>query len=884
MKEIDELGNKELFFLDIYHLSLFPLLFVSRDGLILFINKGFAKLLDRTVEGLIGLTCKEIFSRDSQYQLDSFFKKIFLTNTLQTCDVRVNLSDDRIRFLKLEGAFESGKCIITGIDITEIKMVELTSISVQADLLSILDAIPELLFEVDLDGNLHRYHTKRKELLYAPVDKIVGSNLIDMLPSDIANMSMNAILHANEYGHTFGIQYDLPIEEEIKSFEMSVTKKMQANVESPRFLIINRDITAQKKLENDLLKSEIRYKGLFENLNVGTVVHAPDTSILMNNERAKELLGEMDNEFIGKKGNDQQWHFLLEDNTICPQEMYPVYQILNSKRPMQNQTFGVFRNRSKDIVWLNVNGFPILDEEGNILEIVISFIDITARKSVEDTLRVSQANMEAILDNSTDGILFIDPNKRIQFFNQVAKRHVSVIFGVKLYFGLSIESFLNGHELFFFEQNFQSALDGKIISFEKTYPYESNKHWFLIQLAPIRNEGQEVIGVLFTAKDIDVEKKMELDLIRTEFKFQQIFDKAPLGIALIESRTGRLMQVNHKLNEILQYNSEELLQLNFQDFIFVDDLLKNLDTFRLFRERNVPLISMEIRCIQKNKNIIWVNVNYVPLNTAEELGVYHLAIFSDITQIKITEEKNQSYLNSSEKLNKTKDKFFNIIAHDLRNPFAGIIGLAEMLENKSLHEVSETAKESQRIAKLIHTSSKSAFALLENLMQWAKTQTGDIKFSPRMISIEPIINSVLQVVNANSFKKRITILTDLERDIKVFADSAMTETILRNLLANAIKFSFLNSEILIKTRVKNNFLEISVIDRGTGIAADNIDKLFRIESKFTKLGTNSEKGTGLGLILCKEFVEKQGGDISVISEIGKGSIFTFTLPLSEQKT
>jgi two-component system sensor histidine kinase/response regulator len=178
---------------------------------------------------------------------------------------------------------------------------------------------------------------------------------------------------------------------------------------------------------------------------------------------------------------------------------------------------------------------------------------------------------------------------------------------------------------------------------------------------------------------------------------------------------------------------------------------------------------------------------------------------------------------------------------------------------------------------LIRTSSKHAYNLLENLLQWARSQTGDISLNHQIISIKDPISDTISLVSGNAYNKNISIETDLVKDDFVYADIFMVSTILRNLLTNAIKFTNKNGKIIVSAKKKKGFLEISISDTGVGIAPMNLEKVFKIDFKLSSLGTNKEKGTGLGLILCKEFVEKQGGMIWVESELGKGSVFTFTL-------
>lgn len=264
-------------------------------------------------------------------------------------------------------------------------------------------------------------------------------------------------------------------------------------------------------------------------------------------------------------------------------------------------------------------------------------------------------------------------------------------------------------------------------------------------------------------------------------------------------------------------------------------------------------------------------VDYItkPLNPAE--------LFMRVaTHIEIKESRTKL-----EELNATKDKFFKIIAHDLRNPFAGIMGLSEIMENELKDNGKLNESTFLQYSQLIFNSAKSALSLIENLAQWAKSQPGEIVVSPRNLPFNNLLLNTLPIVTSNAFNKNIILEKNISDQDIVFADEALSNMIIRNLLTNAIKFTHPGGKIIVSTKMEGDFLEISISDTGIGISPKNLSKIFRIDSKFSSLGTNKEKGTGLGLILCQEFVEKQGGTIRVESELGKGSKFTFTLPLGK---
>jgi PAS domain S-box-containing protein len=297
----------------------------------------------------------------------------------------------------------------------------------------------------------------------------------------------------------------------------------------------------------------------------------------------------------------------------------------------------------------------------------------------------------------------------------------------------------------------------------------------------------------------------------------------------------------------------------------------------------------------------WYNISaYSPIKG------YFVTLFEDITQRKKDENAIKHYLvelqSSKEKierdalelaqlnkrlsesevilkeLNSNKDKFFSIIAHDLRTPFNALLGLSELLA-KQINLLS--TEEIKEYSTNIYISSNKLFCLLENLLKWAGLQSGRIIKKPSFFSLNNLINSVSELYRNNLLEKEITLELKLRPAANVFADKEMIETVLRNLFSNAIKFTGRQGRICVEMLSNRNYIEISFTDSGVGINENIINKLFKISEHITSSGTQDEKGTGLGLILCKDFVEMNGGTIWVCSTPGKGSKFTFTLPIPD---
>ncbi|MBI2420090.1 MAG: PAS domain S-box protein [Ignavibacteriales bacterium] len=246
------------------------------------------------------------------------------------------------------------------------------------------------------------------------------------------------------------------------------------------------------------------------------------------------------------------------------------------------------------------------------------------------------------------------------------------------------------------------------------------------------------------------------------------------------------------------------------------------------------------------------------------------------TYKKLMEEKLKRYTDELVGLNAAKDKLFSIIAHDLRSPFHGLLGLTEMMSDPSEDFPSDKYKQ---YSSQIHTSVEYLYKLIENLLEWAQVQKGSISFDQKKINLYELSLKSILTTTQRASKKNIQIINEIPLDINIFADEKMTDSVLRNILSNAVKFTKHCGQITIGARViKEAMIEIAIKDTGVGIPAKIAEKLFVVGEKTATRGTDNEPSTGLGLILCKEFVEKNGGNIWIASEENVGSTFYFTVP------
>jgi len=238
---------------------------------------------------------------------------------------------------------------------------------------------------------------------------------------------------------------------------------------------------------------------------------------------------------------------------------------------------------------------------------------------------------------------------------------------------------------------------------------------------------------------------------------------------------------------------------------------------------------------------------------------------------------NEKYLAELKELNASKDKLFSIIAHDLKNPFSGLLNLSDLILNDIREKKFDDV---EQYASLLKTFSVQGYKLLINLLDWAKVQSNSILIAIEPLKLYSLVEMIRELIATSAQQKNIAIEIQIPEHLSLLADSNMLQTVLRNLLSNAVKFTPAGGIVTISAEEVDDRVLVSIQDNGVGILPENIKRLFRIDSTFSTNGTSNEFGTGLGLILCMDYLKKMDSEIHVESEVGKGSTFSFTLPLA----
>lgn len=285
-------------------------------------------------------------------------------------------------------------------------------------------------------------------------------------------------------------------------------------------------------------------------------------------------------------------------------------------------------------------------------------------------------------------------------------------------------------------------------------------------------------------------------------------------------------------------------------------------------------------CVNKDGKC-WFNAKVSPRRNAQGELTGITIVSRHITERKKAEEQMRRQKEELDELNATKDTFFSIMAHDLKNPFASLYSMSQAVDEN--YEILD--EEDKIIAlKRIHQSAELIYNLLENLLTWSKSQRGRIEYHPTRFDLSALVQENINLHAVPAEKKGVRLRADVEGENMAYADSQMINTVIRNLVNNAVKFTKPGNEVVVSVRREGRFFEVEVKDQGVGIAPENLKKLFRIDVKYKTEGTSGEKGTGLGLILCHEFIQKNNGAIWCESKVGQGTSFFFTIPGEEIKS
>jgi len=628
------------------------------------------------------------------------------------------------------------------------------------------------------------------------------------------------------------------------------------------------DITERVLAEKALKESEALYRNLVLKLPDGVYKSTHQGKFIDVNPAMVSMLGYADKEELMSIDIKKQLYFEASDRESL---------VLQEKL----EETGVYRLKKKDGsgIWVEDKGWYNLDEAGNILSHEGIMRDITDRKHSEELLQYSEERYRTIVDNLGEGVGFIDADGRFEFANIA----VEEIFGVGPggLVGLNLDQFIAPEQNQMVRNEAELQAKGIKSVYERCI-LRPNKglRTIIITAVPLIDKEKGFVGTYGVFRDITENKLAEKALHYEQYLLHTLLNNVPDNI-YFKDRESRFIRINNAQAKLFGLSDpEQAVGKSDFDFFTAEHAQQAYDDEQEIIRTGQP-ISKEEKETWNDRPDTWVLTTKMPLVDVDKKIIGTFGISINIDDRKKAEAEIQLKNEELHRNNAEKDKFFSIIAHDLRSPFNGFLGLTEIMAEESSTMAMEDI---QKFAVIMRTSATNLYSLLGNLLEWSRMQRGLTTFVPSSFLLMQRISESMVYVLEGAVRKDISISYDVPADLEVYADSDMVGGIIRNLVSNAVKFTPKGGSIILSAKsVAGNLIEISIKDSGIGMNTNMIDHLFRLDVNTSRNGTEGEYSTGLGLILCKDFIEKHGGKLWIESEPGKGSTFRFTLPAKMKK-
>lgn len=661
-----------------------------------------------------------------------------------------------------------------------------------------------------------------------------------------------------------------------------------------------KEISELKQTIEDLRSGGERFRIAYSTSPDSININRLSDGLYVNiNEGFTNILGYTESDSLGRTSLEMNIWVRPDDRAWVVKEVMAKGKVTNFETQFLSKS-GKIIDGSLSASLMDLDGVP------HLLTVTR---DISVHKQAEEALAKEQFLISALMNNLSDHVYFKDLESKFIINNMAHARS----------FGLSDPKEVIGKSDFdfFTEDAARQAYEdeqsiirtGKtILKEEKLTRKDSSDVWFSAMKMPLRNKDGEIIGTFGISRDISIRK-------RNEFENQ----------ALLEITQG--LTTTNNLDELLHLIHTSLSKVVYAENCFIALFDKNNGTFSfpyfidkedstpsptsmakscsayVFRSVKPVLLTQalfdqleaagEVELIGSNSPS-WVGIplqtpsevigvlvlqHYENENVYSEKDVKFLVSIGSQIALAIERRKSEDEINTKNEqlqaLNAEKDKFFSIIAHDLRGPLSAFVGATQILTEEI--QSMDTA-EIREIAMSMKTSASNIYNLLENLLEWSRLKRGGVVFLSEKLKLHDIVLGCVHVLSEPAKKKNIEISQSLDENIEVLADRHMLETVLRNLISNAVKFTRTKGKVQISAGyIKDDRIEVKISDSGIGMDEELLSKLFRINEKTSRNGTDGELSTGLGLLLCREFIEQCGGQIWAESITGEGSIFHFTL-------
>ena len=626
------------------------------------------------------------------------------------------------------------------------------------------------------------------------------------------------------------------------------------------------EISELRHEEEKIRKSEEKFRiAYMTNPDLININRLSDGMYISINDGFTRILGYTEEDAIGRTSLDMNiW--------VNPEERINLVNTLMAKGEIKNFETKFLSKDGNIVNGIMSSSLIDLDGVPHILSIIK---DITIHKRAEEALAKEQFLISALMNNLSDYVYFKDRDSRFIRINK----------SLALSFGLDDPALAEGKTDFdfFTREHAQQAFEdeqtiirtGQLLNTEEkeTHPNRPDTWVSTIKL-PLTDNNGNIIGTFGISRDVTKRKQAEEELAQEQYLMRTLMDNLPDHI-YFKDHESHFLRINKALAQFLGLNDpvQAIKKTDFDFFTGEHAQQAYEDEQKIIRTGQ--LLSTEEKETNYDRPDTWVSTIKLPLSDKDGNIIGTFGISRDITKNKLAEEEIKLKNELLQIVNSEKDKFFSILAHDLRGPLSAFVSatqiIAEEIQTMGIEEIRE-------ITLSMKTSATNIYSLLENLLEWSRLRRGVMDFIPEKINLKKKIEECVAVLSESARKKGIEILISIPEVIDVLADSHMFDTVIRNLISNAIKFTPVGGKVTLTAGyIEDHTVEIKISDSGIGMTPELKDKLFLLNEKTSRKGTEGEPSTGLGLLLCKEFIEKHNGKIRVESEVGKGSTFSFTI-------
>jgi PAS domain S-box-containing protein len=625
----------------------------------------------------------------------------------------------------------------------------------------------------------------------------------------------------------------------------------------------NKSESAPPKQQSDenLLKESIRnWQATFNGINDSIFLLDSEGTILQSNKSSDSFFGSKGKDLLGCRC------FQVIHNLDCHYDNCP---LLRSKTSKKRETLTL----PIEDKWFLVTVDPILDQSNTITNYVHIVSDITMQKQYEESLLQSEERFRLVFEEGQLGMILLSGSDGK--FLEVNNTFCNML-------GYTLDEM---KDLTFMDithpDHLSEDVEMVMKMWQKQIPkYHTEKRylkkngtvmWGALTASPIFSKEGKPLYILAMIEDITEQKQMYEELLQSEDNYRDLVENSS-DLLCTHDLDGNFLSINNAAVNITGYSKQEALKMNMRD-ILVPEYQKIFNAY-LIRIKEVGHAKGIIVIKTKSgERRIWEFNN--SLRTAGVDKPIVRGMVKDVTELKSAEAVLKKLNSALVKSNAEKDKFFSIIAHDLKSPFFGFLGLTQDIA-KNADNIS--AQDLAQFGSTMYQSADNLFKLLQNLLEWAQLHSGTVQLELKNISLTDLIKENVRTMKVRLEQKSISIFNLVNNPVLAYADEKMINSVLLNLLSNAVKFTKRNGTIIIKPLpVENNMVGISIHDNGVGIPKYIIDKLFHVGEKTGRKGTDGELSTGLGLLLSKEFVDKNGGNIWAESKEGFGTTFYLTL-------